>query len=156
MHARTDPRAPRGRFYQDDFRIPGILPSRANFRSMMRLMRNFRYTPRTRPVNWQRRTVRVLNFGGRLLLTNWAVVVMCSRLTSVRVLCSTLPAYADFLWTPPAGSGLRNGIPNSARMNRLTSGVEPLNEMLMFIPCVNVASAMLISGNTPCSVIPQE
>ncbi len=33
---------PATRNYQEDLRIPGILPSRASLRSMMRLMRNLR------------------------------------------------------------------------------------------------------------------
>ena len=36
----------------------------------------------------------------------------------------------------------------------LMSGVLLLNCMVMFMPCVNVTSAMLISGNTPCSERP--
>jgi hypothetical protein len=36
--------------YQLAFRIPGILPSNANWRSMILLMPNFRYTLRERPV----------------------------------------------------------------------------------------------------------
>ena len=41
---------PGRRIYQLAFRIPGILPSSANWRSMILLMPNFRYTPRPRPV----------------------------------------------------------------------------------------------------------
>lgn len=48
--------------------MPGISPSRAFFRRQMRQMLNLRYTARERPHKEQRRTMRDLNFGGRLAL----------------------------------------------------------------------------------------
>lgn len=115
---------------------------------MMRLIRNLRYTPRGRPVSSQRRTVLLENLGFRLLLAIWALVAMRYLL---------LPAHA------PAGrlgqffsSGLVKGIPSFSSTNWLRSGLELANDMLMFMPCVKVASAMLISGNTPCSFRPME
>lgn len=128
--------------------MPGILPSSASFRSMMRLIRNLRYTPRARPVSSQRRTVRDEYFGVLLLLATCAFVAMC----------------ADSLGCPCQGasrsqfdvSGLRKGIPSSASTNLLNSGLELEKQKLMFIPWVNVTSAMLISGNTPCSFRPIE
>jgi hypothetical protein len=125
------------RRYQLAFLIPGIFPSSANFLSMIRDTRNFRYTPRARPVNWHRRTVRVLNFGFRKDLAICALVVIC--------------VLHPYFW-----SAFRNGIPNCSSTNRLFSGLEFENTKLMCIPCVNVTSAMLISGNTPCSVSPIE
>src|SRR5437879_6438921 len=56
--------------------MPGILPSSANFRSMMRLMRNLRYTPRERPVSSHRRMIRVEYLGFRWDLAICALVVM--------------------------------------------------------------------------------
>src|SRR5204863_1688894 len=62
--------------YQLALRMPGILPSRASLRSMMRLTRNLRYTPRARPVNSHRRTMRLLNLGARFDLAICALVVI--------------------------------------------------------------------------------
>lgn len=130
-----------GRFYRSDensrhqlaLRIPGTLPSRASFRSMMRLTRNFRYTPRDLPVSSQRRTIRDENFGVRFDLATCAFVAIGYLL-----------------------SGLRNGNPSSSRTNRLISGLEREKQMLMFMPWVNCALAMSISGKTPCSLTPIE
>lgn len=68
--------------HQLDFFTPGIIPSSANFRKQMRHIPNFRYTARGRPQSRQRRTNRVLNFGGRcalmifdllaIVLTSWS------------------------------------------------------------------------------------
>lgn len=49
--------------YQLALRIPGIFPCSASSRSTIRLMRNFRYTLRARPVISHRRTFRELNLG---------------------------------------------------------------------------------------------
>jgi hypothetical protein len=62
--------------YQLAFRMPGILPSRASLRSMIREILNLRYTPLERPVSWHRRTVRLEYFGVLLLLAIWALVVI--------------------------------------------------------------------------------
>ncbi len=125
--------------YQLAFRIPGIFPSNASFRSMMRLMRNLRYTPLERPVSSHRRTVRVENFGVRLVFAICAFVVMRPP--------EPTQFFSPTFW---------NGIPNCSSTNRLFSGSEFEKEKLMFIPCVNWTSAMLISGNTPCSFRPIE
>src|SRR5204863_9048534 len=65
-----------GRGHPEAVLMPGILPSRASLRSMMRLMRNLRYTPRARPVSSHRRTMRLLNLGLRLLLATCALVAI--------------------------------------------------------------------------------
>lgn len=119
--------------------MPGIFPSSASLRSMIRLIRNFRYTPRARPVSSQRRTRRLEYFGVLLLLATCAFVAIGQSLFQLR-----------------ASSGLRKGMPSSASTNRLNTGFEFEKQQLMFIPCVNWTSAMLISGNTPCSVRPNE
>lgn len=121
--------------------MPGIFPSSASLRSMMRLTRNLRYTPRARPVSSHRRTIRELYFGVRLDFATCAFVAM-----------SVFP----YRRPQAACSFLRNGIPSSVKMNRLNSAFEFRNEMLMFIPCVNVTRVMSISGNTPCSLRPIE
>lgn len=124
--------------------MPGIFPSRASLRSMIRLMRNLRYTPWARPVSSQRRTVRVLNLGFLRLLAICALVVMGASLSGY------------FFCLGPDSSGLAKGIPICSSTKRLSSGVELENVKLMFMPWVNVTSAMLISGKTPCSLIPME
>src|SRR5690349_21184192 len=53
-----------------------------------------------------------------------------------------------------ASSGLANGNPICSSTKRLSSGVEFRKVRLMFMPWVNTTSAMLISGNTPCSFTP--
>src|SRR3990167_5110366 len=52
--------------YQEDFFIPGILPSSASSRKQMRQRLKSRMNPRGRPHLKQRRTVRLENFGFRL------------------------------------------------------------------------------------------
>ena len=181
--------APRGdrpprETYQLLLRIPGILPSSASFRSMMRLMRNLRYTPRARPVSSHRRTVRVENFGLRFARATCAFVAIrpllrCSCPLSSplwraaglrptqRSACRPLsfPGSLDPALTPSTPdyaafsaffSSFWKGMPSSARKKRLNSGFERSKTRLMFMPCVKVTSAMLISGNTPCSVSPIE
>ena len=130
--------------------MPGIFPSRASFRSMMRLMRNLRYTPWARPVSSHRRTIRVLNLGFRRVLAICALVVIASFLLVRR---SSFFLYAR---RAAGSSGLAKGMPICSSTKRLSSGLELLNEKLMFMPWVNVTSAMLISGNTPCSDRPTE
>src|SRR3989338_11433127 len=50
-------------YYQEDFLIPGILPSSASSRKQIRQRLKSRINPRGRPHLKQRRTVRVENFG---------------------------------------------------------------------------------------------
>src|SRR5262249_26470859 len=54
----------------------------------------------------------------------------------------------------PGSSGFLKGIPSCCSTKRERSGLELLKVMLMFMPWVNSTSAMLISGNTPCSERP--
>jgi len=53
-------------------------------------------------------------------------------------------------------AGLRNGIPRLSSTARLFALFEFRKTKLMFMPCVKVTFAMLISGNTPCSLRPTE
>jgi hypothetical protein len=62
--------------YQLAFRMPGIRPALARFRRQIRQTRNFRYTARTRPQSWQRRTFLLLNLHGRFDLAICAFVAI--------------------------------------------------------------------------------
>ncbi len=130
--------------------MPGILPSSASFRSMMRLILNFRYTPLARPVSSHRRTSLDEYFGVFLLLTTCAFVAMPAIRSRPR-------AHAGFFqFRQLFVSGFLKGIPSSSSTKRLISGSEFEKVRLMFMPWVKFTSAMLISGNTPCSLRPIE
>src|SRR3989338_7233952 len=66
-------------YYQEDFLIPGILPSSASSRKQMRHRLKSRMKPRGRPHLKQRRTVRVENFGTRsaLIIIDFLAMKVC-------------------------------------------------------------------------------
>ena len=127
------------RRYQLAFRIPGIMPWSASSRSMIRLMPNFRYTPRARPVIWQRFRLRVENLGGLFISAKTRLLAMVKKGTQ----------------GPYPFSSFAKGTPSSVSTNRLIAGFECSKTRLTFIPCVMVTVAMLISGHTACSVSPR-
>ena len=62
--------------YQLAFRMLGISPRSASLRRTIRLMPNLRYTPRDRPVIWQRFLFRVENFGSFFIVTKTRLLAM--------------------------------------------------------------------------------
>ena len=95
-------------YYQEDFLIPGILPSLASSRKQIRQRSKSRIYPRRRPQLKQRRTMRVLNFGSfwertmvdvfamRLLTTNY-LQLTTDTLLSYPYLLSVV---CCLLWVP--------------------------------------------------------
>ena len=96
--------------------MPGILPSLAMLRRQMRQIRNFRYTLRGRPHNWQRRWTREENFGGRFARATIALVAM------------ETPCQSSFL----------NGMPSPASSSRASSSERAEVWIEIFMPWVNV------------------
>ena len=69
-------------YYQLALRTPGINPWSANLRKQIRQMPNLRYTARARPQSLQRRLSRVVNFGVRFILANFALLATTGSLGS--------------------------------------------------------------------------
>ena len=132
-------------------------PWSASFRKQMRQVPNLRYTARGRPHNMQRRTTRVLNFGGRLAAAIFDLLAMddpVDLLTQPSGPAPAAPIPGRYAAASPSPSFL-SGIP-IARRNSRASSSEPADvTSVMFMPCGRVNLSGLISGNTICSESPR-
>jgi len=109
--------------YQEDFFMPGMLPSRASSRKQMRQRLKSRIKPRGRPHLKHRRTVREENFGTRfalIIIDFFAIgIPVAPRRVAWKPLHCGLAAhtYGSFIAWPCSSSNLwlKNKAPYEAR-----------------------------------------